>query len=246
MMFKKRGEKRQLLLSRLIAILILFGVFFIAEVQAQEVETAIDVTSVILVNAEDSVDSSIASAIFRDLGIPVLYTKNKEIPREVITELQTGVYRNVKDVILLGGDSVISLNVEESLNMAGIVGEFDVLRIGGFTGTDTALNAINYFYGPGVVDGVTLVKPNADIHLSAQLSKPIVPIGNDLPENFFEILNSTGVKYVNIIGQSEDSSLKQRLADLDIKISKEVYGEEVEDKLQDSLMYLLQQNNKMV
>jgi len=243
MMLKKRGETKGLFLSRFIVILMISCVFIVV-VEAQEVEIANDVTSVILVEAGDSIDNALASAVSRDLGIPVLYTKSEEMPREVITELQTGVYRNVQNVILLGGESVISDKAEESLRISGIVGGFDVIRIRGLTGTDTALNIINYFYGH--VDTVTLVEPDVDIYLSAQLSKPIIPIEKDLSENVFDILNSTGVEYVNIMGLSEDSSLKQRLTDLNVKIKKEVYSEEIEEKLQDPSMYLLQRNNKIL
>jgi len=244
MMFKKRGETEQLLLSRFIAILIVFCVLIIP-VKAQEVATGVN--TVIIVNSEDNFDNAIALAISRDLGIPVFYTGSEEISRDVIAELQTGTYSNVKSVVLLGGNSVISTNVKGSLTIAGIVGGFEVVRIGGLTETDTALNAITYFYGPNMLEGVTLIEDtNNDIFsLSAHLSYPIIPVSND-NLNVFEFLNTTQIGYANIISHSENLDLKQKLHDLNIKINKEFYGSnnEVERSLQKSIRSL--KDNKIV
>ena len=244
MMFKKRGETEQLLLSRFIAILIVFCVLIIP-VKAQEVATGVN--TVIIVNSEDNFDNAIALGISRDLGIPVFYTGSEEISRDVIAELQTGTYSNVKSVVLLGGNSVISTNVKGSLTIAGIVGGFEVVRIGGLTETDTALNAITYFYGPNMLEGVTLIEDtNNDIFsLSAHLSYPIIPVSND-NLNVFEFLNTTQIGYANIISHSENLDLKQKLHDLNIKINKEFYGSnnEVERSLQKSIRSL--KDNKIV
>lgn len=245
MMLKKRGERKQLLLSRFITILLVFSVF-IASVEAQE--AALDVTTVIVVNNEADMDNAIASAISRELGIPVLYTGTEEVSRELIAELQTGIYRNVKNVVLLGENSFISSNVKQSLTIAGVVGGFDVVRVGGITETDTALNAITYFYGPGVLEGVTLVenRNNELVSLSAHLSYPLIPITPDqgLPENVYEFLNSTKSNYANIILYSEDLNLKQDLVDLNVRLNKEFYGSS--NEIERNLKTRSLQDNKIV
>ncbi|MBI4159299.1 hypothetical protein HY500_03510 [Candidatus Woesearchaeota archaeon] len=223
-MLKKRGGSKHILFSKSILFLIVFS-FFAIHVHAQE-DAAVDVNTVIIVNGDDAVDNAIALAISRDLGIPVFYTQKDEISREVLTEIKEGSYGNVDSVVILGGKSVISDGVESSLNIAGVVGGFDAVRIGGMTGTDTAINAINYFYGPKMIDGVTLVRggDNEIIQLSAYLHYPIIPTADELQENVLETLNFTKVAYANLVMNSEDLNLKQVLSNLNVKIDKEFYG----------------------
>ncbi|MBI4009972.1 MAG: cell wall-binding repeat-containing protein [Candidatus Aenigmarchaeota archaeon] len=251
----KRGELSSFF--KFISAFFLISGFFVLGVFAQEdnlnstFESAEDVTTIIIVNGEtdSSVDAAIAAAISHDIGIPVFYTQYSQIQQSILNELKSGIYENVQEVVILGGEAVVSDEVEESLDIAGVVGGFEVTRIGGVTGTGTAVEAIDYFYGPGTLDGVALVSYDGDgdtthediLHLAAQLDQPIIPITDDvegLPADVVETLGDAGVDDVTVVGDfSNENEIKGDLSELEIKVEQEFNGDVgvIENELQEEV-----------
>ncbi len=212
-----------------------------------------DVDTLIIVNKgeESKIDAAIASSISHDIGIPVLYVDKDVVSDELVRELKNGMYKDVRNVVILGGESVVSSIVENSLQSTGetLSGGFDVTRIAGVTGTGTALEAINYFYGPEVVDEVSLVKYEGDLnkdydevlHLSAQLDNPIIPIPADvdgLPADVLDSLLTLKVDSVNVVGEFDNAEdIKSDLFEIKVGVTSEISGnnEEIKDSLEEDV-----------
>ncbi|MBI4163213.1 MAG: hypothetical protein HY513_06020 [Candidatus Aenigmarchaeota archaeon] len=203
-------------------------------------KAAAAVETVILVNSGDksAIDASIAASISEDRGIPVLYTGHKDVPTEVLSELLTGDYKDVKNVIIIGGDSVVSDSAQTSLEQVGESAGYDVTRIAGATATGTAVEAIKYFYGPEMLHEITLVEYNGDsdksqqeyLHLSSELGGPIIPVPSgigSLPADIAQAINDIGINGVTLVGDVEDS-VKAEIKDLGADIRKEFAGTQEE------------------
>lgn len=201
---------------------------------------ALGVETVIIANGEIGVDNAIASSISHDTGIPVIYVENGDVT-SAIEQLKSGVYQDVKEVVILGGEAVISSKDEEALKTTGIIsGNYDIARIAGVTGTGTAVEAINYFYGPGVIDEVTLVtyKDDSDknyndvLHLAAELDNPIIPIPSDvdgLPSEVVETFDSLNIDNVEVVGDFQsESEVKSDLNELKVEVTNEINGDNAE------------------
>ncbi|MBI2631813.1 hypothetical protein HYW75_02315 [Candidatus Pacearchaeota archaeon] len=159
-----------------------------------------------------------------------------------VDQLKSGVYQDVKEVVILGGEAVISSKDEEILKTTGVISaDYDVARIVGTTGTGTAVEAINYFYGPGVVDEVTLVtyKDDSDksyndvLHLAAELDNPIIPIPEDvegLPADVVETVEKLNINNVEVVGDFQsEKEVKNDLSELKVGITNEINGNSPEE-----------------
>jgi len=206
----------------------------VEEVIANNVDTLILVN-----NGEISgVDAAIAASISNHLGIPVLYVGYRDIS-SALQELKDGIYQDVSNVVILGGESVVSPGAENILETSGALSAgYDVTRIAGVTGTGTAVEAIEYFYGPGMLEDVSLVEYVDDVdhsyddvlHLSSQLDRPIIPIQMDsdgLPADVVEFLDEIYVEDVHLIGEFEGNlaEIEQDVVDLDVHIEGRIGGD---------------------
>mgnify|MGYP001567421854 CR=1 FL=1 len=63
--------------------------------------------TVIIANGEIGIDHAIASSISHDMGIPVIYVENGDV-KAAVEQLKSGIYQDVKEVVILGGETVIS------------------------------------------------------------------------------------------------------------------------------------------
>ena len=267
---EKMSEKKTGFFSSILIFLMVFSVFansFIVSATSHDTAAiavpTIDGDTLILVNGGDasSIDAAIASSISQHLGIPVIYTEENKISDDLLKQLQSGVYKDVKNVVILGGPAVVSPDVQQSLEVSGTIsGNYEVTRIAGTTGTGTAVEAIEYFYGPEVLDTVTLVKYEGDInhqyddllHTSAQLENPIIPIPSDvegLPADVVESLNTLNVDNVNIIGDfKEESAIKRDLTEIGTSVATEISGnaQQVETQLEEKVESTIESGDKII
>ncbi len=242
--------------ANLLIFLIVFSVFSVNTIAVSGDEDVIfeSIDTVIIVNSGDisGIDAAIAGAISHDLGIPVYYTDHDEISSEVLEILKKD-YPDLDEVVILGGEAVISSSVEQTLETTGVVSaNFDVIRIGEPTATGTAVEAIEYLYGPEMVSEVTLVSYGGDsdrtyddiLHLASVTDGgPIIPVPDDvsgLPADVVETLEVVGIDNINIIGDFEqETEVKADLDEVNVEVVIEVDGddvEELEEKVKDLVL----------
>ena len=209
---------------------LLFLSVFSVGVYAQEaVGTTIEIESVVvaqvdtvlLVNPGDPVDFALAFNVARDHGYSILYTNpdGATMPEEMLGVLASGIYSDVRNVYAIGGTQVIS---SELLDSVGSYGEsyagFDTARIAGTTGTGTAVEVINQFYGPGLIGEVTFVSYPGDglydesaelMTLAAQTEGFVIPLPADsdgIPVAVLDTMNTIGIDTANYVGNFDDAS----------------------------------------
>jgi len=82
--------------------------------------------TVVLINEESSVDAIVATPLARVYDAPMLLSSQQDIPMQTEQELKR---LNPKNIILIGGESVISPEVINDINE--IIPSADISRIGG-------------------------------------------------------------------------------------------------------------------
>ena len=153
------------------------------------VKASASVGTLIIVNGGDksTLDAATASSISENTGVPVLFTGHNDVSPDVLSSLITGEYKDVTNVVILGGSAVVSDRAQQSLEDIGKTAGYDVVRLSGTTATGTAVEALKYFYGPEVLKEVEIVKYDGDsdqsyqksLQLAAQLGKPIITVPAD-------------------------------------------------------------------
>ena len=217
--------------------------------------TTTNVDTVIIVNGGDisTIDAAIAAGIHGDLGIPVLYTEHGDISLDLRNTLKD---LGAENVVIVGGPAVVSPNAEESLEKFG----YDVTRLHGTTATGTAVEAMEYFYGPGTLDEVSLVKYEGDtaegyqdvLTLSAQLGNPIIPIPSDvdgLPADVTDALSTAGVDEVTVVGDfGQETAIKNDLSGINVDVATEIGGDKtaVEAQLEDAVENTIKEGDKII
>ena len=241
------------LLSLFTIVSLVFSLFSVTGVAQTTTQTSVD--TVIIVNDGDvsNIDAAIAAGISADIGVPVFYTEHGELSTEVQNQLKDF---NVQNVVILGGSAVVSEDVDTSLQELG----YDTTRLHGTTATGTAVEAIEYFYGPGTLDEVSLVKYEGDtvqdystvLTLAAELGQPIIPIPSDvegLPGELTTALATIEVDQVTVVGDFEqEEAIKQDLGEIRIEVETEVEGDvnQVEEDLQNQVLDTLEQNDEII
>lgn len=267
---RKRKRLNRLFLSNILVFILVLSVFssfgFAQETTTETVNIATGVDTIIVVNSGDvsTVDAAIAAGISADTGIPVLYVEHDDASK-VIEELKT-TYGDVKDVIILGGEAVVSSDVQKFLETSGALSDYEVTRIAGTTGTGTAVEAIDYFYGPGMLSdtGITIVAYGGDyeykdynevLNLAAELGKPIIPVPvadingdslGGLPAEVVETLEINKIDSVELVGDFQgrgETEVKNDLQEIGATVNNEINGdnlEQIEGQLQEEIINNIQ------
>ncbi len=236
-----------------LTVLMVLSFYSIAPIAQTATTTNVD--TVIIVNGGDvsTLDAAIAAAISADIGAHVLYTEHEEVPADLQTQLKN---LDAENVVILGGQSVVSENIETSLQDLG----YDVTRLHGTTATGTAVEAIEYFYGPGTLDEVSLVKYEGDtvqdystiLTLAAELGQPIIPIPSDvegLPGEVTNLLATTDVEQVTLVGDfDQEAAIEEDLQEVRVDVETKIEGniDAVEDQLQNQVLDTLTEGDQIV
>ncbi len=193
-------------------------------------DTAAKISSAVGVNATHTVylangyaipDAVAASAFAAQSGIPILLTDRDQLPPSTIQALTN---LNASNLVLLGGEGVISTNLENELRST-----YGVKRWGGQDRYDTQYiifqNLLNtttpqspLYFASGLVrqDDVSSGKPNADALLTAALAAKnggfvaMIP-PNTLPSslNYFLLFNKGYISKAAVVG--DDGAVSRNL-----------------------------------
>lgn len=179
--------------------------------------------TVILAGYDGQVDSLSGTILASFKDAPMLLTRKKKLDDITLKEIKR---LKAKEIYILGGENVISKDVEDSLS------DYEVTRISGKKREETAINIAQEVVGESV-DEVFLTlgyDEYADAlaigPVSGKQRKPIfLTKTNKLPENTKNALKSLNVKRVTIIGGNTvvNESVEKELKDMNISFDR-VFG----------------------
>jgi len=111
------------------------------------------VGTVLLASTENYPDAMVASSAASKVNAPILLTDRDELPDEVAKTIHE---MSPSEIIVLGGEAVISENIEVTLEQ-----NYSVSRMWGVTRYGTAVEVAEYFWQEGS-DSALLVENDAD------------------------------------------------------------------------------------
>ncbi len=164
----------------------------------------------ILVSTSGLIDAIPASSLGGILNAPILLTKKDALPSVTKTEIQR---LGVKNVYLIGGEGVISQNIEDELNKM----ELNVIRFSGKNRFETAVRIAEEtksLLGGEIPDGTALLVNGISLTNSLAISPlasnkryPILlTLKDSLPDFTKNALNEFGVSRTILIGETETIS----------------------------------------
>ena len=206
-----------------------------------------ELDAVILATRDNYPDAIIAGAGSDKAGIPVLLTPADELPEEVATFLDDTRPQNI---ILVGGSSVISTDIEEKLKADG----FEVIRTWGVSRYGTAAEFATYMWQEGADEAVLVYDIIGDAdgsegyeHMQLSMAKGLasakkLPVlltsGDTLSSETSDAINELGVIKVFLVGTRFGENVTAELKTLGIEIEV-ISGEdekEVIKKLEDKAL----------
>lgn len=161
------------------------------------------VKTAILVGYDGEVDALTGTSLAKKLNGRVFMTKKDEVDKWTLTEMNK---LGVKDVVILGGESVVSKNVEISLEKDN---GFNVRRLAGNDREDTALKVAKEIIGDKEGNNIFITQgyeSYADAlsigPVSARLGSPILLVskGDRSSKNIDKWMNELYVDEITIIG----------------------------------------------
>lgn len=177
---------------------------------ATRFETAVELSKsnfntseyVVLINRDSIFDGVSATPLATAVNAPILYTEIGYLQSSTKAEISR---LSAKKVIVIGGEGVINNNVINELKSMGIK---EVVRLGGATRYDTALEVAKYIDNNCYkVSGIFLVNGAADadaMSVSAVAGKNNMPIllteTNKIPTNTYNWLSSKKLSNAYVVG----------------------------------------------
>lgn len=177
------------------------AIFIIAVLVLSGIVIAED--SVIIATDVTSVDALVASAAGTDDGTPVLIAENGEVTSDVMNALED---RGIKNVMIVGGPSVVSEQTEASLRL-----KYKVARLWGMERTGTAIEIAKYFWPEGS-ECIVLVgdtknsaqdtgKELKAANYGAHKKCPVIPVPDgNIPAEVLSLMQDINVKDVYVVG----------------------------------------------
>lgn len=157
----------------------------------------------ILAYGENFPDALAAAPLAKKYNAPILLTEKQNLTPIIKQTLQK---LKVKNVYIVGGSAVVSLNVENELKGMGII----VSRLAGYDQYDTAIEIAKQL-GPiqeiSVVTGLNFTDALSIASVSAMKNAPIILVPRYyMPESVKSYLNSNNILHSYIVGSSEQIS----------------------------------------
>ncbi len=208
---------------------------------AQQHETD-DVETVILASTENYPDAMVASSAASKIGAPILLTDEDELPQEVGDAIQR---MDPSEIILVGGDEVISDNVKARLEQ-----ENNVTRLWGVTRYGTAVEIAEYFWQEGADSALLVENEGGDDERVLGLAKSIARSNGEpvflapsekIPASVMSALEGLGVSEVGFVGGELSEEATGQLNELGISVrdtvgtDDEELGQEVRERLRDRI-----------
>ena len=182
-------------------------------------------------------DAIVSGAASEYAGFSVLLTAKEALSEDIKAFLDE---EKPDEVILIGGEAVISAAIEEGLAESG----FEVSRLWGVTRYGTSAEIAKYFFCEGVEEAVLVSdvlgnnEGNEDELLAVAKSLaakdylPVLLTGNDvLAAEVSSALTDLGVAKVYLIGKAFDATVTEELKNLNIEYEL-ISGEDTEEVTQ--------------
>jgi len=207
--------------------------------------SAQDIDSVILTTTVNYPDSFVAAVAANKIGAPVLLTDKNEIPIDTENQLDE---LKPDTVYIIGGPSVISTKVEDSLKGQG----YEVIRIWGITRYGTSTEVAQYFWVEDSEKAVlvwdkTGTPENGNENMlvmakdlaQANDAPLIISSKYTLPSIVEESLKNLNVEEIILVGDFADN-VKTAIQDLGIEISDEITGNKtrIRDRIKNKIKNL--------
>lgn len=231
--------------NRLLVLFVFLVTVAVAPAAAQTVIQADgDVDTVILASTENYPDAMIAAPAAKRLGIPILLTEKGELPQETQQALDQF---QPSELVLIGGTSVISADLESSL-----AAQYNVTRLWGTTRYGTAVDVAEYFWSSGSDEAILIQNSLSDregfmLAAAKELARDeMVPIyltpDDSVPAVVLNSLQTLGVTEVTVVGPSVSDSYRSALQEINVSVTDTVTGpdddairEKVQDRLDDDV-----------
>ncbi|MCX7694372.1 MAG: cell wall-binding repeat-containing protein [Caloramator sp.] len=152
--------------------------------------------SVILAYGENYADALTSAALSKKLNAPILLTKGKVLEEDVKSKISS---LNAKKVYIIGGQAVISQEIEDSLKAQNV----EVIRIKGEDRYKTSIEIATYFDNPKEAFLVTGKGFSDALSVSTVASIkeiPIIYVDNNRYEDALKYVQSAGIEKVYVIG----------------------------------------------
>ncbi|MBC8590186.1 cell wall-binding repeat-containing protein [Wansuia hejianensis] len=186
------------------------------------IETAINVSNksypgkakrVILAGYSGGADALTGTFYAGKSGAPLLLTRKNRLDPEVLSEIKR---LGPEDITILGGEGVVSKEVEDALRNNG----FKTKRIKGNNRVETAANVVKSYYGNNSIPEVFIIEYNSLVDalaigpVAAKKGVPVLISSKDrIPSETLHVLQDNNVKKVTIIG-GESAISKTGMAEL--------------------------------
>ncbi len=179
-------------------------------------------------------DAIVSGAAAEYMGLSILLTEKEALSDDIKAFLDE---EKPDEIILIGGEAVISAAIEEELVTDG----FEVTRLWGATRYGTSAEIAKYFFSEGVDEAVVVsdVLGNNEGNevellavaksLAAKDYLPVLLTGNDvLAAEVASALTDLGVAKVYLIGKAFDANVTEELKALNIEVEL-ISGEDTEE-----------------
>ncbi len=213
----------------------------LAPTVSAQTDTDESVDTVILASTANYPDAFVASAAAAKLEVPVLLTDSDELPDETRSALED---MSPSEVILVGGESVITGQIEQGLTSDG----YETTRLWGNTRYGTAVEVAEHFWTEGADEAVliqnSLGDDNGDVvgaakELARDDDAPVYLTPEDgVPAVVASSLENLDVEEVTIIGTQVSEDYRSDVTELGIEIDDEITGQDeddVKDKIRDKV-----------
>ena len=206
---------------------------------AQDVNSSENIDTVILASTENYPDALMASAVSQKKGIPILLTERFSLPEESLSALEE--YSPSK-IVVVGGSSVVSREVQESLEE-----NYTVDRVWGVTRYGTAVQLSDYFWPSGADEAILVENGEDDVRgdVLAQARKlsdgrPVflTPSGK-LPVSVVMQLEDLGVNNVTYVGRPVSDEFREQLEGIGADMETSLTGDseaEIKERIRERSM----------
>ena len=165
-----------------------------------------EVDTLFLAGYNGDADALAATFMAGKMDAPLLLANSKSLSKDLLDEIHR---LSPEEIIILGGENVVSRDIEKELK------EYNTKRIKGSSRIETAVNIANDYYKEAVLEEVFIVEYNSLVDalaigpVAAKTGIPVLLTHRDrVPEKVGEFLKAHKVEEVTIVGGESTVSKK--------------------------------------